>query len=93
MNIYIYIYILGAIIIQPINYKYDHSYLINVMKDVQFKELYKFVCLFNPTFETINEGNIYLENLHSQGFVGMLVIKTFCFCMYILTSVFFTCCI
>ena len=62
--------ILGAVIIQPINYKYDHSYLISVMKDERYKHLFKFVCLFNPTFDTIAEGEAYLEDLHSKGFNG-----------------------
>jgi hypothetical protein len=35
-----------------------------------FKGLYKFVCLFNPTFKNLSEGNAYLEDLCGQGFVG-----------------------
>ena len=62
--------LIGAVIIQPINYKYDHSYLMSVMKDKEFSHLFKFVCLFNPTFETVQEGEDYLEKLHSHGFVG-----------------------
>ena len=40
------------------------------MEDEQYKHLFKFVCLFNPTFDTVNEGETYLENLHSKGFKG-----------------------
>lgn len=69
MNITV-IRIPGAVIIQPINYKYDHSYLLSVMKDEQFRKLFKFVCLFNPTYETVLEGEEYLEKLHTQGFKG-----------------------
>jgi predicted GH43/DUF377 family glycosyl hydrolase len=61
----------GAVIIQPINYKYDHSYLLSVMKDEQFRNLFKFVCLFNPTYETVLEGEDYLERMHAQGFKGV----------------------
>ena len=64
----------GAVIIQPINYKYDHSYLISVMKDKELSHLFKFVCLFNPTYETVAEGESYLENLCAQGFKGAIQI-------------------
>ena len=65
----------GAVIIQPINYKYDHSYLISVMKDKELSHLFKFVCLFNPTYETVAEGESYLENLCVQGFKGTIQIE------------------
>ena len=64
--------IVGAVIIQPINYKYDHSFLISIMEDERLSPLFKFVCLFNPTFETVLEGESYLEGLCSQGFTGMV---------------------
>lgn len=60
--------------IQPINYKYDHSYLLSIMQDKDYKGLFKFVCLFNPTLD-VREGEEYLENMSRQGFVGELESK------------------
>jgi hypothetical protein len=45
--------------------------LLSVMKDEQFRNLFKFVCLFNPTYETVLEGEDYLERMHAQGFKGV----------------------
>ena len=42
------------------------------MKDERYKHLFKFVCLFNPTFDTISEGEEYLADLYSKGFKGTL---------------------
>jgi predicted TIM-barrel fold metal-dependent hydrolase len=60
----------GCVIIQPINYLYDHSYLLKVMKDGPGSGRFKFVCLLNPTFSTVQEGDEYLENLSNHGFCG-----------------------
>lgn len=60
----------GAVIIQPINYKYDHSFLMSIMKDGTLQNKFKFVCLFNPSFSTATEGEVYLEELCSAGFKG-----------------------
>ena len=40
------------------------------MNDERYKDLFKFVCLMNPTFETVSKGEAYLEDLHSKGFKG-----------------------
>ena len=45
------------------------------MKDKDLSHLFKFVCLFNPTYETVAEGESYLENLCAQGFKGVIQIE------------------
>ena len=58
----------GALIVQPINHGYDHSYVLSVMK--KFEGKFKGMCLMNPTLG-LEEGSEYLKQLHLQGFVGV----------------------
>lgn len=49
------------------------------MKDERFRKLFKFVCLFNPTYETVREGEDYLEKMNEQGFKGKCTPSDFTF--------------
>ena len=59
----------GAIVIQPINYQYDHSYLTNLMQNPQYNR-FKYMALLDPTMEE-SSGKIRLEELQSLGFKGI----------------------
>ena len=59
----------GAVIIQPINYLYDHSYLLDLMKNPQYN-LFKYMALLDPTMEA-SSGSTRLEELSSLGFQGI----------------------
>lgn len=62
----------GCIVIQPINYKFDHSYLISTSKDPNYSKIFKFVCLLNPLLD-LEEGKINLRYLKDNGFVGIRI--------------------
>jgi predicted TIM-barrel fold metal-dependent hydrolase len=58
----------GALIVQPINHKYDHSYVIQAIK--AHPDRFKGMLLHNPTLS--EEAAIAnLEELATQGFVGV----------------------
>ena len=59
----------GAVIIQPINYQYDHSYLLDLMKNPQYNR-FKYMALLDPTMEE-SSGKTCLEELKSLGFKGI----------------------
>ena len=56
----------GALIVQPINHKYDHSYLSSVLKDEKYQGRFKGMCLLDPEAD-----DDYLPTLKSQGFQGV----------------------
>jgi predicted TIM-barrel fold metal-dependent hydrolase len=58
----------GCLIVQPINYKYDHSYVIKAIKD--YPEKYKGMLLHDPLLDT-ESAVARLEELSLQGFVGV----------------------
>eukprot|EP00903_Cladosiphon_okamuranus_P019921 g18308.t1 len=58
----------GALIVQPINYKFDHTYVLDTMKTHPGK--FKGMCLANPSLSP-QEACAELERLHDQGFCGV----------------------
>lgn len=58
----------GALIVQPSNFMYDHSYVLSVMNG--FGHRFKGMALMNPTLET-SQGISYLKDRKSEGFVGV----------------------
>ena len=58
----------GALIVQPINHKFDHSYVISAIKE--FPERFKGMLLMNPSLSP-NEAVSQLEDLALKGFVGV----------------------
>jgi predicted TIM-barrel fold metal-dependent hydrolase len=59
----------GALIVQPINYLYDHSYVLNAIQ--QYPSQLKGMLLFNPTEEDEDVAIQRLEELVLAGFVGV----------------------
>ena len=59
----------GALIVQPINHKYDHSYVLEeAMK--KYPTIFKGMLLHDPLLP-VNDAIIRLEELALQGFVGV----------------------
>ena len=58
----------GALIVQPINHKYDHSYVLQAMKTHPDK--FKGMLLHDPSLSA-EDGVARLEELSLQGFVGV----------------------
>ncbi len=58
----------GALIVQPINHKFDHSYVIAAMK--QYPERFKGMLLHDPSLPA-EEAIMLLEDLALKGFVGV----------------------
>jgi len=58
----------GCLIVQPINHKYDHSYVESVIK--AYPQKLKGMCLANPTLSA-EESVRDIENLYQKGFVGI----------------------
>ncbi|CAM9124319.1 unnamed protein product [Ectocarpus sp. 4 AP-2014] len=58
----------GALIVQPINYKFDHSYVLDAMSKWPGK--FKGMCLANPNLSP-HDACAELERLHDQGFCGV----------------------
>ncbi|CAM9245020.1 unnamed protein product [Scytosiphon promiscuus] len=55
-------------LLQPINYKFDHSYVLDAMK--RWPGKFKGMCLANPSLSP-NDACTELERLNSQGFCGV----------------------
>lgn len=55
----------GALIVQPINYKYDHSYVINALQ--QYPHTFKGMLLHDPTLST-DDAIRRVKSLKLQGF-------------------------
>lgn len=58
----------GALIVQPINHKFDHSYVSSALSTAP--EFFRGMCLANPTLE-IPEAVAELEALSTAGYVGV----------------------
>ena len=58
----------GALIVQPANHKFDHSYVSSALK--AHPGLFKGMLLANPTVPPA-EAVAELERLHAEGFVGV----------------------
>lgn len=58
----------GALIVQPINYKFDHTYVLNAIQ--QHPDRFKGMLLHNPTLPA-QEAVTTLEDLTLKGFVGV----------------------
>lgn len=60
----------GALIVQPINHEFDHSYLKSVISSEQFKGRYKGMCLLDPT-QSEQDGLDFLSDMKAAGMVGV----------------------
>jgi predicted TIM-barrel fold metal-dependent hydrolase len=60
--------VVGALIVQPINYKFDHSYVMNAIQ--QHPKRFKGMMLHNPALSA-DEAITTLEDLTLRGFVGV----------------------
>ena len=58
----------GALIVQPANHKFDHSYVSAALK--AHPDFYRGMCLADPTLEPAAAAS-ELERLHGEGFVGV----------------------
>ncbi|CAM9162126.1 unnamed protein product [Pylaiella littoralis] len=58
----------GALIVQPINYKFDHSYVLDAVSKWPGK--FKGMCLANPSLSP-QDACAELERLHDQGFCSV----------------------
>ena len=58
----------GSLIVQPINHKFDHSYVLSAMKE--YPDKFKGMLLHDPSLQP-EEAVSKLENLALQGFVGV----------------------
>ena len=58
----------GALVVQPANHKYDHSYVLDAIS--KCPELLRGMCLANPTLP-VPEAVAELERLAEQGFVAV----------------------
>lgn len=58
----------GALLVQPIHYKFDHSYVCQAIHD--FPEKFKGMMLFDPAM-TMSDAMVQLENCKQKGFVGV----------------------
>ena len=58
----------GALIVQPANHKFDHSYVTAALR--AHPDLYRGMCLANPTLEPAAAA-AELARLHAEGFVGV----------------------
>jgi predicted TIM-barrel fold metal-dependent hydrolase len=58
----------GALIVQPINYKFDHSYVLNAIQ--QYPNRFKGMMLHNPSLPP-DQAVTKLEDLTLKGFVGV----------------------
>merc|ERR1719343_5727 len=59
----------GALIVQPINHKYDHRYVKDAIKNHPDK--FKGMLLFDPSITDLDESLARFEELVLQGFVGV----------------------
>lgn len=60
----------GSLIVQPINYKNDHSYVMNAIK--KYPNQLKGMMLYDPLYNTnVNDAIERLNDLVLQGFVGV----------------------
>ena len=58
----------GALIVQPANHNFDHSYVTAALR--AHPDLYRGMCLANPTLEP-EAAVAELARLHAEGFVGV----------------------
>ena len=58
----------GALIVQPANHKFDHSYVVSALR--AHPTFFRGMCLANPTL-TPAAAAAELERLHSEGFVAV----------------------
>lgn len=58
----------GALIVQPINHKFDHSYVSHAIQ--QYPDRFKGMMLFDPSM-TERDAMAQLRDLKEQGFVGV----------------------
>mmetsp|Transcript_16212 Transcript_16212/g.30758 ORF Transcript_16212/g.30758 Transcript_16212/m.30758 type:complete len:363 (-) Transcript_16212:206-1294(-) len=58
----------GALIVQPINYKYDHTYVTAQLK--KYPSFYKGMALANPITPP-DQADVYLESLKKDGYVAL----------------------
>ncbi len=58
----------GALIVQPANHKFDHSYVTAALR--AHPDLYRGMCLANPTLSPVAAA-AELARLHADGFVGV----------------------
>ena len=59
----------GALIVQPINYKFDHRYVLNAIKS--YPDKFKGMMLFDPSFDDPELAVQRLDELVLDGFVGV----------------------
>ena len=59
----------GCMIVQPINYKFDHSYVADVI--AEYPEKFKGMMLFDPSVKVAEDAVKKVEQLLLQGFVGV----------------------
>ena len=59
----------GTLIVQPINHKFDHSYVIHAMKE--YPNLFKGMLLYDPNCNDQEKTIDTLEDLVLKGFVGV----------------------
>lgn len=59
----------GALIVQPINHKYDHRYVRDAIQNHPDK--FKGMMLFDPSIANVEEGMARFDELVLQGFVGV----------------------
>ena len=58
----------GALIVQPANHKYDHTYVTNALR--KYPAFFRGMCLANPTLPPA-EAVATLMSLHGEGYVGV----------------------
>jgi len=58
----------GALIVQPINYKFDHSYVTSVIK--KYPKFFKGMALANPSIPA-PQAESYLKTLKQDGYVAL----------------------
>jgi predicted TIM-barrel fold metal-dependent hydrolase len=56
----------GALIVQPINHKFDHAFVTSIISDPRYQGKFKGMALLDPTAD-----NDYLPSLKAQGYVGV----------------------
>jgi predicted TIM-barrel fold metal-dependent hydrolase len=59
----------GALVVQPINHEYDHSYIEHGIQ--LYPHLFKGMLLFNPTVLSESEAISQIDRLRASGFVGI----------------------
>mmetsp|Transcript_1037 Transcript_1037/g.1713 ORF Transcript_1037/g.1713 Transcript_1037/m.1713 type:complete len:305 (+) Transcript_1037:69-983(+) len=60
----------GALIVQPINHGFDHSYVESILSNPDIGTKFKGMCLIDPKLD-IAKGKDFLSEMQSRGFVGV----------------------